>query len=151
MSILTVASGQSVYHGYEYAQAKKVLNMEHVGENVIKGTVAGSSSDAYEVTVDVAHPRKSLCTCPHVAGKRIVCKHMIAVYFAAFPAEAKKYITDLENYWDEEEQRQQEQEDRLIQYVHKMKKSELQEALLQLLYEGPEWQYDRFIRDNIED
>ena len=33
--------------------------------------------------------------------------------------------------------------------TNKMKKSELQEALLRLLYEGPEWQYDRFIRDNI--
>lgn len=28
MSILTVASGQSVYRGDEYAQAKKVLRME---------------------------------------------------------------------------------------------------------------------------
>ena len=29
-----------------------------------------------------------------------------------------------------------------------MKKSELQEALLQLLFDGPEWQYDRFVREN---
>ena len=29
-----------------------------------------------------------------------------------------------------------------------MKKAELEQALLQLLFDGPEWQYDRFLRDN---
>ena len=111
----------------------------------------GSQDWQYSVTVDLAHPRKSQCNCPHAAGKRIVCKHMVAVYFTAFPAEAKKYITDLENYWEEEEQRQQELEERLIQYVHKMKKSELQEVLLQMLFDGPEWQYDRFVTEYIGD
>ncbi len=147
MSILSVASGQSAYRGYEYAQAKKVVYMEQNGEGVIRGTVSGSNGSVYDVIVDVNHPRKSQCNCPHAAGKRIVCKHMVAVYFTAFPAEAKKYIEELESYWEEEEQRQQEQEDRLIAYIHKMKKSDLQEALLQVLYEGPEWQYDRFTRD----
>ena len=37
----------------------------------------------------------------------------------------------------------------LIQYGSKLKKSELQEALLQLLFDGPEWQHDRFIEENI--
>ena len=40
--------------------------------------------------------------------------------------------------------------EKLIRYVHSMKKSELQEALLQLLFEGPEWQYDRFMEYNME-
>lgn len=74
---------------------------------------------------------------------------MVAVYFVAFPAEAKKYITELENYWEEEEQRQQEREDRLVRYVGKMKKGELQEALLQLLFDGPEWQYDHFLEEKL--
>ena len=74
---------------------------------------------------------------------------MVAVYFTAFPAEAKKYITELESFWEEEEQRQQEREERLIRYVRKMKKTELQEALLQVLFDGPEWQYDRFVEENL--
>lgn len=148
MSILTVASGQSVYRGYEYASAKKVLNIEPLGDDVIKAVVLGNGR-TYETLVDLAHPRKSRCNCPHAEGKRIVCKHMVAVYFTAFPSEAKKYITELRNYWEEEEQRQQEQEDRLIEYVQKMKKSELQEALLQLLFDGPEWQYERFVEEYI--
>lgn len=80
-----------------------------------------------------------------------MCKHMVAVYFTAFPKEAQKYITDLENCWEEEEAQQQETEEQLIQYVSKLKKSELQEALLQLLFDGPEWQYERFIEENIGD
>ena len=149
MSILTVASGQSVYRGYEYSQSKKVLHMEHCGEGIIQAIVSGSGNCTYDVIVDEAHPRKSQCTCPHAAGKRIVCKHMVAVYFTANPLEAKKYIEDLEAYWEEEEQRQEEQEDRLIKYVRGMKKSELQAALLQLLFDGPDWQYDRFIEENL--
>lgn len=149
MSILTVASGQSVYCGYEYSQSKKVLHMEHCGEGIIQAIVSGSGNCTYDVIVDEAHPRKSQCTCPHATGKRIVCKHMVAVYFAAHPLEAKKYIEDLEAYWEEEEQRQEEQADNLIKYVHSMKKSELQAALLQLLFDGPDWQYDRFIEENL--
>ncbi len=149
MSILTVASGQSVYRGYVYSQEKKVRQIERVGEGILKAVVTGSGGNTYETLVDIAHPRKSQCSCPHAAGKKIVCKHMVAAYFTAFPEEAKKYITELENYWEEEEQRQKEQEDRLIQYIGKMKKSELQEALLQLLFDGPEWQYDRFVEENM--
>lgn len=149
MSILTAASGQSVYRGYEYAQAKKVLCMERFDDGAIKATVSGNDGNVYDVLLDIAHPRKSQCSCPHAAGKRVICKHIVAVYFTAFPAEAKKYIRELEEYWEEEEERKQELEEKLVAYVHKMKKSELQEALLRLLYEGPEWQYDRFIRDNI--
>lgn len=148
MSILTVASGQSVYRGYEYAQAEKVLHMEQVGEGLIKAAVMGNGS-IYDTLVDVAHPRKSKCNCPQASGKRIVCKHMVAVYFTAFPAEAKKYITEWERYWEEEEQRQQEQEYRLIHFVHKTKKSALQESLLQLLLDGPEWQHERFVKENL--
>lgn len=68
--------------------------------------------------------------------------------FTVFPLDAEKYISDLENYWEEEEARRQETEKRLVRYVRKMKKSELQEALLQLLFSGPEWQYDRFVSEN---
>ena len=121
--------------------------MEQCGEGIIQAVVSGKGNCTYDVIVDEAHPRKSQCTCPHAAGKRIVCKHMVAVYFTAFPAEAQKYIKELEEYWEEEEQREQETEERLIAYVRKMKKGEAQEALLQLLFDGPEWQYDRFVEE----
>lgn len=151
MGIIDLASGRSVYRGYEYFKAKKVIHSENIDDSVFVGKVSGSGENCYDVTVDTVHPRKSHCNCPHANGKRIVCKHMVAVYFTAFPLEAEKYITDLENYWREEETLQQEREEHLIQYIGKMKKSELQQALLQILFDGPEWQYDRFIEENAID
>lgn len=150
MSILTVASGQSVYRGYEYFKANKVLNLVQVEETVIYGEISGSNGEVYHAAVDIAHPRKSQCDCPHAASRRIVCKHMVAVYFTALPGEAEKYIRELEAYQEEEEQRQEELEDAVIRYVHSLKKSELQQVLLQTLFEGPEWQFDRFVRDNLD-
>ena len=147
MSIVTAASSQSAYRGYEYYKTKNVQKVEQIGEGEVSGLVSGSGNNSYDVRINLAHPRKSQCTCPHAAGKQVVCKHMVAVYFTAFPAEAQKYIRELEEYWEEGEQWEQETEERLIAFVRKMKKSEVQEALLQLLFDGPEWQYDRFVEE----
>lgn len=145
MSILSLASAQSAYRGYDYFIDKKVLSMEQSSDTAFTGVVSGSNGACYDVTIDLEHPRKSQCTCPHAAGRRVICKHMVALFFTAFPEEAAKYMTDLEAYWEEEEQEQEEIQEKLIACVHHMKKSELQEALLTLLMEGPEWQYDRFV------
>lgn len=59
MSILTVASGQSVYRGYEYSQAKKVQRLEQVGEGIIRAVVKGNGGSTYDTRNDIAHPRKS--------------------------------------------------------------------------------------------
>ena len=72
MSILSLASGQSAYRGYDYFQNKKVLHVEPWGDTSYHGTVAGSNGASYDVTIDLAHPRKSQCTCPHAAGRRII-------------------------------------------------------------------------------
>ena len=150
MSILSLASGQSACRGYDYFENKKVVRFGQTGENSYTGVVSGSSSARYEVVIDIAHPRKSSCTCPHAAGRRIICKHMVAVYFAAFPEAAERYSAELQAAMEEEEEQQQEYDALLQKYVAKMKKTELQEALLQLLYQGPEWQYDQFIRQYID-
>lgn len=152
MGILSVASGQSVYRGYEYFRSKKVLRAEEVDENIFKASVSGSDDNVYDVIVNVAHPRKSQCTCPHAAGRRIVCKHMVAAYFAVFPMEADRYVEELEAYWEEEEeaeQRQNDLADAVVKYVSRMKKSELQQELLRILFDGPEWQFERFVDENM--
>lgn len=151
MSILIAASGQSVSRGYEYFKANKVLHLEQLEETFLYGEISGSNGEIYHATVDIAHSRKSQCDCPHAAERRIICKHMVAMYFAALPGEAEQYIRELEAYYEEEEQRQEELEERLIKYVHSLKKSELQDKLLELLYDGPDWLLDRFVRVNLED
>ena len=101
------------------------------------------------LTAASAHPRRSKCNCPHADGRRVVCKHIVAAYFTVFPEEADNYWKELNDYWEEEEAQQEALEQELIQYVYKMKKPELQEAVLRLLFEGPEWQFDRFLEEHL--
>lgn len=149
MGVLELASGKSAYRGYEYYKNGKVIELKKPDNGLLTARVQGSGGEVYDVVVNLAHPRKSQCTCPYAAGRQILCKHKVAAYFAAFPKEAKQYIEELERSWAEEEQLQQELDDRLERYILSMKKSELQDALLALLYDGPEWQLESFVEEYI--
>ncbi len=46
---------------------------------------------------------KSHCNCPHANGKRIICKHQVALYFSVFPEEADQYYKEVIEYEEEEE------------------------------------------------
>lgn len=100
--------------------------------------------------MDLDHVRRSSCTCPHAAGRRVICKHMLAVFFTAFPEEAKSYYENVRKAEEDRENYLQAREDKLIKYVYGLKKQEAQQLLLEVLESGPEWQWDRFIREHIE-
>ena len=140
MGLMEVASGKSVYRGFEYYIHNKVLFAEKVDEYQYRGAVEGTADEPYDVFIDVTHPRKSHCNCPHADGKRIVCKH-----FKAFPEEAKKYKKELDDFYEEEEQRYDRIEEELAKHLKKANKQELMEMIWDLLYEGPEWQFNRFV------
>lgn len=148
MGLLECASGASVWRGYDYYKEKKVVSFEETGENIYSAAVVGSSGVPYSVEIHIDHPRKSKCNCPHATGKRIICKHMIATYFTLFPKKAEKFYADAIAYQEEEEKRQEEINDKVIEYVRKMKKDDLCQSLLELLFYGPEWQYNRFIKEH---
>ena len=76
---------------------------------------------------------------------------MVATYFAAFPDEAKKFYQEQMAYQEAAEKQQEELYKRLTKYIHSLKKAELEEKLLDILNDGPEWQLDRFILNNLED
>ena len=61
-------------------------------------------------------------------------------------AQAERELADAEA--EEAEQYEEELYDRVQEYVGHMKKGELQQALLELLFDGPEWQFERFVRDH---
>ena len=145
MGLMNMASGASLWRGYEYYQDKKVQAIEPINESQFHGSVAGSQAQPYDVLIDIEHPRKSHCNCPLADGRRIICKHMIALYFTAFPQEAENYYKEVVAYEEEQEQLAEERQDRLVQCIQKMSKEELQNALIQLLEDGPEWQYDDFV------
>lgn len=147
MSLMTCASGESVYRGYEYYTEGKVSEIQTKAKGQFEGTVQGTNKNSYKVFIDIAHPRKSHCNCPHANGKRIVCKHQIALYFSVFPDEAKSYIKELESYWDEEEKRHEDEEEAISRFLDQCKKDDLKGIIWQMLFDGPEWQYDKFLRE----
>lgn len=150
MSLLSCASYQSAWRGYHYYLNRKVQSVKRISSTQFQGTVSGSDGKTYDVFIDMEHPRKSSCTCPHAAGKRIVCKHQIALFFSAFPLEATKYVKEAVNYEREQERLYEEQENQVIECVDNMTKDQLQQVLLQILFDGPEWQYDKFIREYVD-
>ena len=151
MSLIDLASGASAWRGYNYYKDGKVLRCLRAEDSRYEGEVSGSSGEVYRVRLDLEHPRSSECICPHAAGKRIVCKHQVALYFTAFPDEAEKYYREVIEAEEEAERERERQEVAVIERVRKMKKSELQDALLELLFDGPEWQYARFVREQLRD
>ena len=150
MNFIQCASAASVWKGYYYYEENRALVTQRVSENIIRGTVSGSSAKSYSVEIDLAHPKRSKCNCPHADGKLIICKHKVALYFTVFPKMAKQFYDEAMFFEEQEEQRQQELSEKVVDCVRRMKKNELQQVLLELLFEGPEWQLDRFVGQYIE-
>ncbi len=135
MSIRTIASGASAWRGYEYYTEKKVLSFSQTGDDEYTGEVAGAASAPYQVKINTAHVRQSKCNCPHANGRRVICKHMVALFFAAFPDEAENYMEEVEEYEREEEQRMEDHYAALRSYVQSLSKKELQDQLFEALAE----------------
>lgn len=116
-------------------KTKKVIAWEKSGTDTYDGKVSGSGNNKYLVHIDKAHPRKSTCNCPFAEGRRVVCKHMIALYFTAEPQAAKDFLKKVEQWEAEEAEREKQHYDDLKKYVKGLSKTELQEQLLNALVE----------------
>ena len=134
MGLIEIASNNSFWRGVDYYNNKKVLSWEKCGEDCYKGFVQGSHKERYEVYVDKAHPKKSECTCPFASDKRVICKHMLALYFTAEPNALEEYLDEIkrqEQEWEEEQERREiEREKELMTKAKSMSKSDLIEELV---------------------
>ena len=135
MGLIEIASNNTVWRGMDYYNEKKVTGWERTGEHTYDVFVSGSEGNTYKVHIDKKHPRKSTCNCPFADGRRVVCKHMIALYFTAEPQAAEDFLKDVEQWEAEEEEREKQHYEDLKKYVKSLKKQELQEALLNALVE----------------
>lgn len=135
MSLIGVASADSVWRGMEYYEDKMVALWNEAADGTYDGVVEGSNGNSYVVHVDKIHPRKSTCTCPFADGRRVVCKHMIALYFTAEPKAAEDFKKRVENWEREEEERAKQHYADLRKYVNSLKKQELQMQLYDALVE----------------
>lgn len=149
MSILSAASSKSAWRGYEYFMDDKIQFVKKLDDTHFFGAVAGSEAKPYAVTIDIEHPKRSTCDCPFANGLK-VCKHMVALYFAAFPEEAIKFKAAIDHALEEEEQYREQLPERIEKYINSLNKTELRDLVLNLIYELPEYEFERFVRDNID-
>ena len=131
MGLLDLSSGNSFWKGYDYYKASMVIGAEQIAGNRYQGTVRGSGKKVYEVMIDLDHPKKSTCTCPHAEGTRRICKHKVALYFSVFPDEAERALKKAEEWEAEEEKREQERIEEIRKYVDSLSKQQLREELMQ--------------------
>lgn len=143
MGLLNGASGDSVWNGYNYYDKGRVLSCEQTAEDEFSGQVQGEKT--YSVKINFQHSRKSACNCPHTNGRRIICKHMIALYFTAFPTEAERFVKNNEQWERKEEERNEKVCRRVEVYVQKMPVKQIREELYRLLTDSPSWIFDRFV------
>lgn len=150
MGVIKSASGSSVWRGLDYYKHNKVISYKRINDNECIGKIRGSNNKDYDVIMNTEHPRSSKCNCPHAKDRKIVCKHIVALYFTVFPKEAKKFEEDARKAEEEYEKYQEQLYDNVKRRIYFMTKGQLQEALLDVLNLSPEWVYERFVRDYIE-
>ena len=148
MGLLESSSFKSRCRGYDYYIENKVLSIKEIDNGIYSAVVKGSGQSLYHVELHLAHPKTSTCSCPHANGKRIICKHIVAAYFKAFPQEAERFYNECAEVQQQTDQNAQAMQERVISFVAKMKKDELQNIVLEMLFQGPDWQFERFIREN---
>lgn len=148
MELYRSASLQSQFRGYDYFKDKKIISFKHKENSIYCGKVKGSDK-VYDVEIDIDHPKKnSYCNCPHAEGRKIICKHMVALYFAIFPEKAEQFMEEIDEHNRKVDEYEQELEIKMRKYIKSMSKKELEEALLECLLQV-DWLYDNFIRDRV--
>ena len=135
MGLIEIASGNSVWRGMDYYENHKVVSWNKSGDSAYEGVVSGSNGENYNVHIDKLHPRKSVCNCAFADGRRVVCKHMIALYFTAEPEAAQFFLKQAEEWEREEEETTKRHYEDLQKYVKSLSKAELQECLYNALVE----------------
>ena len=107
------ASGRSFWRGYWYYKNGNVVSWRKISESEYEGTVkSDNQKDQYKVTINLDKPRASKCNCPFAEGKYKVCKHMVALYFAIFPDEAKEFDEEVYEFEKEQERKAKKREER---------------------------------------
>lgn len=53
-------------------------------------------------------------------------------------------------YEEEEQKRQDEIDRKVIKYINSLSKEELRNTLYEVLYDGADWVFERFVREHID-
>ena len=146
MSVISSASGASCWRGLDYYKKNKIINLKKINDYEYTSTAIGTNN--YNVYLDVSHPSRSTCNCPLANGKRIICKHIVATFFTAFPEEAKNFEEEQERLQEEYDDYQEKLYNKTQKYISSMTKKELIDELSYILDYAPDWVYNDFVRRN---
>ncbi len=136
MGLLDIASIRSIERGFNYYQSECVINLKSFSETQHEAEVKGSGNKVYRCYIDME--RKSKCNCPHADGRRVICKHMIALLFTASPEAANKHIMMLNEVEEDYQLRRNMWIDSLKEMINDMSEEELRDAYLNMLIEHGE-------------
>lgn len=138
MAFYSSASNNSKWRGVNYFENHKVRFSREEGNGIYYGEVEGSDSRVYSVRIDTEHPKRSTCTCPFANGRKVVCKHMVALYFESVPGSIDSFYADmkeLEARFELEEQRWREETlANITKQVKSMSAKEAKDRLIDVLY-----------------
>ena len=154
---IELTSSDNVYKGKDYAKNNIVSNVK-ISNNIITGNIVGSNGNVYTITLNLEKPRTSTCTCPYSQSSHNdkfktekICKHKIALLFTAYPDLLKKY----EKLLKEKQEKMQKYNDKLPNKIemklNKMSKKELIDIIYAYIINTDGWQYNKFIKDVIDD
>lgn len=138
MAFYDSASNKSLWRGIDYYKAGKAREFVKSVEG-LHGTVDGSNGEVYDVTINLEHPKKSTCDCPFAEGRKVICKHMIALYFTGVPGSYAAFEEDMRKMEVqqrlEEERWQKETLKRIKKDVSEMSAKDVREKLVDILFQ----------------
>ena len=135
MALIDIASSKSVWRGMEYYKQNMVKSCEPNEDGTYEGRVTGSGDEDYKVHLDLVHPRKSTCNCPLANGRKIICKHIVAVSLCVDASEADRFMKEKTVFESEEDERRTKKYERYLDRAKHMSKSELNRAYAELMVE----------------
>lgn len=134
--------------GYFYYVNGKVRNLTREKGEVFSAKVRDNDGKTYAVTIDVENPKKSECACQKISGKRKLCKHMAALYFAVYPVEAKRYYLLEGAPYDREAHLKKLRKERVKIWALKAERGDLIECLYALIDAISDKAFEKFCNDN---
>lgn len=139
MGLIDIASSKSVWRGMEYYKQNKVLSYTMNDDGTCEGVVVGRGNDNYLVHADMEHPRKSTCNCALANGKKIICKHIVAVSLCLDESEGERFKTEKTVYASEEDERRAKKYEKYMSFANTMSPRQLREAYVELMIELGEY------------
>ena len=123
-----IAAGSSYYRNDEVLWLSRIISAEAKGEP-LRGKIAVAGFRPGKA------PRKMI---EKLYGVEVFYEEAVNIVLPdAYESAVKEQELDVVGYPE------------VVQdYVGHMKKNEIQQALLELLFDGPEWQFERFVRDH---